>query len=63
MKWLPNHEAAAELGVSVRTLYRWRTEGLLLPGIHYGRSSEGSRSRIYIDVDRVHGLMAATALK
>ena len=63
MKWLPNREAAAELGVTVRTLYRWRREGLLLPGVHYGRSSHGSTSRIYVDVDAVHGLMAATVLK
>ena len=63
MKWLPNHEAAAELGVTVRTLYRWRAQGLLLPGIHYGRSSEGLRSKIFVDVDRVRGLMAANALQ
>ena len=63
MRWLPNKEAADELGVTLRTLYRWRREGLLLPGIHYGRSSEGRSSRIYVDVDAVLGLMAATALK
>mgnify|MGYP001546666837 FL=1 len=63
MRWLPNRQAAEELGVTVRTLYHWRREGMLLPGIHYGRSSIGRSSRIYIDVDAVQGLMAATALK
>ena len=63
MKWLSNKEAADELGVTLRTLYRWRREGLMLPGVHYGRSSEGKSSRIYVDVDAVHGLMAASALK
>ena len=63
MRWLPNKEAADELGVALRTLYRWRREGLMLPGVHYGRSSEGRSSRIYVDVDAVLGLIAATALK
>ena len=63
MRWLSNKEAADELGVTLRTLYRWRREGLMLPGVHYGRSSEGRSSRIFINVDAVIGLMAATALK
>ena len=54
MKWLPNKEAAEALGVSKRTLYDWRVAGKLLPGLHYGRSSNARGGRLYVDVDAVH---------
>jgi len=63
MRWLPNKEAAEVLGVSCRTLYQWRVAGRLLPGVHYGRSSYGRTSRLYIDVDAVHALMSSIALQ
>lgn len=62
MKWLPNKEAAEALGVSKRTLYDWRVAGKLLPGLHYGRSSNARGGRLYVDVDAVHILMSANAL-
>jgi len=63
MRWLPNKEAADVLGVSCRTLYQWRVAGRMLPGVHYGRSSEGKSSRLYVDVDAVHTLMSSIALQ
>jgi transposase len=35
--WVPQRAAADELGVSERTLLRWRSAGLLQSGVHYRR--------------------------
>jgi hypothetical protein len=42
--WVPQRVAADELGVSERTLLRWRSAGLLKLGLHYRRKFPASNS-------------------
>jgi hypothetical protein len=40
-QWVSASKAAEHLGVSTRTLKRWRDAGKLIPGIHYRRKGAG----------------------
>ena len=42
--WIPQREAALQLGISERTLQRWRAAGLLKIGMHYRRKFPNSNS-------------------
>ena len=42
--WVPQREAADQLGISERTLLRWRVAGLLQPGQHYRRKFPATNS-------------------
>lgn len=42
--WVPQRVAATELGVSERTLVRWRATGLLKLGLHYRRKFPANNS-------------------
>jgi hypothetical protein len=42
--WVPQRVAADELGVSERTLLRWRSAGLLKTGVHYRRKFPANNS-------------------
>ncbi len=56
-QWLTLDEATAALGVSTSTLWRLRDCGLLRPGIHWLRTSPGSRGRVQINLPAVHLLL------
>lgn len=42
--WVPQRAAADELGISERTLLRWRSAGLLKPGTHFRRKFPAANS-------------------
>ena len=42
--WVPQRAAADGLGVSERTLQRWRSAGLLKPGTHFRRKFPAANS-------------------
>lgn len=41
--WAPVAEAAERLGVSTKTLWRWRDAQKITPGVHWRRMNAGSR--------------------
>jgi predicted site-specific integrase-resolvase len=61
--WLGSEDAGSVLGVTRRTLYRWRKQGTLLPGVHYSRTTTGKRSKLYFDIHAIRTLMQANALQ
>ena len=44
VSWVTQRAAADHLGVSERTLLRWRTAGLLKSGVHYRRKFPATNS-------------------
>ena len=60
--WLSNADAADALGVTIRTLYRMRKRGQLLPGVHYHRTTTGKRGSVFFDVAAVRGVLQAQTL-
>ena len=46
MEWISTERAAAELGLSVRTLYRLRRAGVLLAGVHWLTTGTGPRAAV-----------------
>ena len=60
--WLSNSDAADALGVTIRTLYRMRKRGQLLPGVHYHRTFQGKKSSVFFDVNAVRGVLQAQTL-
>lgn len=44
--WIPQREAALYLGISERTLQRWRAAGLLKIGKHYRRKFPNPNSAL-----------------
>lgn len=49
--WVPQRVAADELGVSERTLLRWRATGLLKLGLHYRRKFPANNSPLLYRLD------------
>ena len=49
--WIPQREAALHLGISERTLQRWRAAGLLKIGMHYRRKIPSSNSPLLYQLD------------
>jgi hypothetical protein len=49
--------AADFLGVSERTLHRWRASQLLKPGAHWRRKFPAANSPILYDLPAVEGVM------
>lgn len=49
--WVPQRIAADELGVSERTLLRWRSTGLLKIGVHYRRKFPTSNSPLLYQLE------------
>ena len=49
--WVPQRAAADELGVSERTLLRWRAAGLLKPAEHYRRKFPAANSPLLYQVE------------
>ena len=49
--WVPQRAAADELGVSERTLHRWRSAGLLKLGVHYRRKFPATNSPLLYQLE------------
>ena len=49
--WVPQREAADQLGISERTLLRWRVAGLLQPGQHYRRKFPATNSPLLYQLE------------
>jgi hypothetical protein len=57
--WLTAPQAAAALNVSISTLYRWRTQCLLVPGEDWYRKFPSARSPILYNVEGVQKRIAS----
>lgn len=55
--WVTQRSAADELGVSERTLQRWRSAGLLKPGEHYRRKYPATNSPLLYQLERCEQAM------
>jgi predicted site-specific integrase-resolvase len=55
--WVSSRVAADSLGMSERTLYRWRTGGLLKPGLHWRRKFPAPGSAVVYDLAAVESAM------
>ncbi len=56
---MPQRAAADQLGISERTLHRWRSSGLLQPGEHYRRKFPATNSPLLYQLERCEQTMAA----
>jgi len=61
--WASAFAAGAVLGVSGRTLHRWRSAGLLQPGRHWRRKFPAPNSPILYDLEAVDSLMRELAAR
>ena len=61
--WLTAPQAAAALGVSISTLYRWRTQQLLVPGEDWYRKFPSARSPLLYNVEKVQRRIAALSAR
>ncbi len=57
--WLTAPQAAAALSVSISTLYRWRTQGLLVPGEDWMRKWPSGKSPVLYHGERVQRRIAS----
>jgi predicted site-specific integrase-resolvase len=57
--WSMQRHAADCLGVSERTLHRWRSAGLLKPGEHYRRKFPAANSPLLYHLERCEQAMSA----
>lgn len=56
--WLPTLEAARALGISISTLYRWRSDGLLKPGHDWRRKFPSANSPVLYHLERCEQRMS-----
>jgi len=56
--WVPQRVAADDLGISERTLLRWRSVGLLKLGVHYRRKFPNPNSPLLYKLELVEQAMA-----
>lgn len=56
--WLTAPQAASALAVSISTLYRWRTQGLLVAGKDWRRKFPSTNSPVLYHRERVEQRMA-----
>jgi hypothetical protein len=61
--WVSSRAAADHLGVSERTLHRWRSCRLLKPGAHWRRKFPAPNSPLLYDLCAVEALMRETATR
>jgi len=61
--WAPALEAGAALGVSARTLHRWRSIGLLQAGKHWRRKFPNPNSPILYDLEACDAVMREQAAR
>jgi hypothetical protein len=57
--WVPQRVAADDLGISERTLLRWRSAGLLKLGVHYRRKFPNPNSPLLYKLELVEQAMNA----
>jgi hypothetical protein len=57
-KWAPQEAAARYLGMSQKTLYRWRRVGLLKPSVHYRRKFPAANSPLLYHLELCEQVMA-----
>ena len=55
--WVSQRIAADRLGISERTLHRWRSSQLLKPGVHWRRKFPVPNSSLLYDLGAVEALM------
>ena len=55
--WSVQRQAADSLGISERTLHRWRAAGLLKPGEHYRRKFPNPNSPLLYHLERCEQAM------
>jgi predicted site-specific integrase-resolvase len=58
-RWAPGRAAADYLGISERTLQRWRSAGLLKAGEHYRRKYPAANSPLLYQLERCEQAMSA----
>ena len=56
--WIGASQAADSLGISISTIYRWRSSGLLKPGIHWRRKTPSTKSPVLYHLERCNQAMA-----
>ena len=56
--WAVQRVAADRLGISERTLQRWRSAGLLIPGDHYRRKFTNPNSPLLYHLERCEQTMS-----
>ncbi|MFN9569874.1 MAG: hypothetical protein ACK59G_08015, partial [Cyanobacteriota bacterium] len=61
--WAMQREAAACLGVSERTLHRWRSADLLQAGVHYRRKFSNPNSPLLYYLERCEQAMNEAAAR
>jgi transposase-like protein len=59
--WLTAPQAAAALGISLSTLYRWRSQQLLVAGRDWRRKFPHGNSPVLYHLERVEQRMATLA--
>ena len=58
-KWVAQRATADQLGISERTLLRWRTAGFLKLGVHYRRKFPAPNSPLLYRIERCEQAMSA----
>lgn len=58
-QWAPARAAADYLQVSERTLHRWRSAGMLQPGVHFRRKFPAVNSPVLYQLERCEEAMNA----
>jgi hypothetical protein len=61
--WETGSNTAFALGISERTLARWRSSGLLKPGTHWRRKFPNQNSPVLYDIPAVDTLMRELAAR
>ena len=61
--WTPQRDAASRLGISERTLHRWRSAGLLKPGEHWRRKFPNPNSPLLYHLERCEQTMSGAAAR
>jgi len=59
MQWATQRIAAEHLGISERTLHRWRQSGLLMPGTHFRRKFPNPNSPLLYKLELCEEAMSA----
>jgi hypothetical protein len=57
--WVTQRAAAEELGVSERTLLRWRVAGILQPGEHFRRKYPNSNAPVLYQLERCESTISS----
>ena len=61
--WVAQRAAADHLGISERTLLRWRSAELLRPGVHFRRKFPNPNSPLLYRLDLVEEQMNAAFIR